>query len=89
MGTGFSDIAKQGKDDGTALQRQHRLGPNRQFTYVYRRGKRAACKDLSLLFVKSGQAKFLLALPVKKVWKTGRAKALFFSFYRQKILLRI
>lgn len=42
-----------------------------------------------VLFVKSGQAKFLLALPVKKVWKTGRAKALFFSFYRQKILLRI
>jgi len=37
-----------------------------------------------VLFVKSGQAKFLLALPVKKVWKTGRAKALFFSFYRQK-----
>ena len=44
---------------------------------------------LRVLFVKSGQAKFLLALPVKKVWKTGRAKALFFSFYRQKILLRI
>lgn len=39
---------------------------------------------LRVLFVKSGQAKFLLALPVKKVGKTGRAKTLFFSFYRQK-----
>lgn len=67
MGTGFSDIAKQGKDDGTALQRQHRLGPNRQFTYVYRRGKRAACKDLSLLFVKSSHQKRIGFSVSKKV----------------------
>ncbi len=67
MGTGFSDIAKQGKDDGAALQRQHRLGPNRQFAYVYRRGKRVACKDLSLLFVKSGRQKRIGFSVSKKV----------------------
>ena len=38
-----------------SLQRQNRLGPNRQFNYVYRRGKRASCKNLSLLFVKNRQ----------------------------------
>ena len=37
------------------LQRQNRLGQTRQFNYVYRRGKRASCKEMSLLFVKSSQ----------------------------------
>lgn len=37
------------------MQRQNRLGPNRQFTYVYRRGKRASCKELSLLYVRNKQ----------------------------------
>lgn len=37
------------------MQQQNRLGPNRQFNYVYRRGKRAACRDLSLMFVKNQQ----------------------------------
>ena len=37
------------------MQRQNRLGPNRQFTYVYRRGKRASCKELTLLWVRSNQ----------------------------------
>lgn len=37
------------------MQRQHRLGPNRQFSYVYRRGKRAASKDLTLLYVRNKQ----------------------------------
>jgi ribonuclease P protein component len=31
------------------------LGPNRQFTYVYRRGQRASCRDLTLLYVRSNQ----------------------------------
>ncbi len=31
------------------------MGPNRQFSYVYRRGKRASSRDLSLLFVKNSQ----------------------------------
>ena len=31
------------------------MGANRQFNYVYRRGKRASCKNLSLLFVKNRQ----------------------------------
>ena len=35
------------------MQRQHRLGQTRQFNYVYRRGKRASCKELSLLYVKN------------------------------------
>ena len=38
-----------------ALQKQNRLGANRQFNYVYRRGKRASCKELSLLYVRSNQ----------------------------------
>ena len=29
------------------VQRQYRLGANRQFSYVYRRGKRVSTKDLS------------------------------------------
>ena len=37
------------------MQRQNRLGPNRQFSYVYRRGKRASCKEMSLLYVRSNQ----------------------------------
>ena len=47
--------AQPGKDDGKVVQRQNRLGPNRQFSYVYRRGKRASTKDLTLLFVKNRQ----------------------------------
>ena len=35
------------------MQRQNRLGPNRQFNYVYRRGKKASCKEMSLLYVRS------------------------------------
>ena len=37
------------------MQQQHRLGPNRQFSYVYRRGVRASCHDLTLLYVRSAQ----------------------------------
>lgn len=36
-----------------AVQRQNRLGQNRQFNYVYRRGKKASCRELSLLYVRS------------------------------------
>lgn len=35
------------------MQRQNRLGSNRQFNYVYRRGKKASCKELSLLYVRN------------------------------------
>ena len=31
------------------------MGANRQFNYVYRRGKKASCRELSLLFVKNNQ----------------------------------
>ena len=37
------------------MQKQNRLGPSRQFNYVYRRGKRASCKEMSLLYVKNSQ----------------------------------
>jgi ribonuclease P protein component len=37
------------------LQKQYRLCHNRQFGYVYRRGARASCKDLTLIYAKSGQ----------------------------------
>lgn len=37
------------------MQRQNRLGPNRQFNYVYRRGKKASCRELSLLYVRNNQ----------------------------------
>jgi len=36
-----------------AVQRQNRLSQNRQFNYVYRRGKKASCKEMSLLYVRS------------------------------------
>ena len=39
------------------MQRSCRLGPNRQFTYVYRRGKRVSTKDLTLLYVRHKQKK--------------------------------
>lgn len=59
MGTGFSRYqpksAQPGKDDGKVVQRQNRLGPNRQFSYVYRRGKRVSTRDLTLLYVKNRQ----------------------------------
>lgn len=34
------------------MQRQYRLSQNRQFSYVYRRGTRASCRDISILHVK-------------------------------------
>lgn len=37
------------------MQRQNRLGQTRQFNYVYRRGKKASCKELSLIYVRSNQ----------------------------------
>ena len=37
------------------MQRQNRLGPNRQFSYVYRRGRRASTRDLTLMYVKNRQ----------------------------------
>ena len=37
------------------MQKQNRLGANRQFNYVYRRGKRASCRELSLLYVRNNQ----------------------------------
>lgn len=37
------------------MQQQHRLNRNRQFSYVYRRGTRASCREITLLYVRSSQ----------------------------------
>ncbi|MBN1777190.1 MAG: ribonuclease P protein component [Clostridiales bacterium] len=37
------------------MQKQYRLCQTRQFSYVYRRGMRASCKDLTLIYAKSRQ----------------------------------
>ena len=37
------------------MQKQYRLCHNRQFGYVYRRGMRASCQDVTLIFAKSRQ----------------------------------
>ncbi len=37
------------------MQKQYRLCLNRQFSYVYRRGMRTSCKDLTLIYARSGQ----------------------------------
>jgi len=37
------------------LQKQYRLCRNRQFSYVYRRGTRASCKDFTLIYARSSQ----------------------------------
>lgn len=39
------------------MQKQYRLGSNRQFQYVYRRGKRASNRELVLVYVKSSRKK--------------------------------
>ena len=37
------------------MQRQHRLCRNRQFSYVYHRGVRASCRDLTLIYARNAQ----------------------------------
>ncbi|HPR77013.1 MAG TPA: ribonuclease P protein component [Candidatus Limiplasma sp.] len=37
------------------MQKQHRLGRSRQFGYVYRRGAKASCRELTLLYIKNPQ----------------------------------
>ncbi len=39
------------------MQRQYRLGQNRQFAYVYRKGVRVSSKDLTLLYVRNARRK--------------------------------
>lgn len=35
------------------MQKQYRLCRNRQFSYVYHRGKRASCKDITLIYARN------------------------------------
>ncbi|NLD82608.1 MAG: ribonuclease P protein component [Clostridiales bacterium] len=37
------------------MQRQYRMRKNSQFRYVYKKGKGAACRELSLGYVKGGR----------------------------------
>ena len=37
------------------MQRQYRLCRNRQFSYVYHRGVRVSCKELTLIYARNGQ----------------------------------
>jgi ribonuclease P protein component len=37
------------------LQKQYRLCRNRQFSYVYRRGMRASCKDITLIYARNAR----------------------------------
>ena len=37
------------------MQKQYRLCRNRQFSYVYRRGMRASCKDLTLIYARNAR----------------------------------
>ena len=37
------------------MHKQYRLRQNRQFSYVYRRGMRASCRDLTLIYARSRQ----------------------------------
>jgi len=39
------------------VERSYRLQKNKQFQYVYRRGKSAACKDLVLIFAKGSKTR--------------------------------
>ena len=51
------------------MQQRYRLSKNREFQYVYRRGKSVACKDAVLVYVRSGRQK--IGFSVSK--KTGNA----------------
>lgn len=44
-------------NEGFCLQRTYRLQKNRQFQYVYRRGKSAACKEIIILHAKGAGLK--------------------------------
>lgn len=37
------------------MQQQHRLSRNRQFNYVYRKGMKTSCRELTLLYVRNSQ----------------------------------
>ena len=37
------------------MQKQYRLCRNRQFSYVYRRGMRASCRDITLIYARNAR----------------------------------
>ena len=51
------------------MQQQHRMRKNSQFRYVYKKGQGAACRELSLGYVKGGR--LLAGFSVSK--KIGKA----------------
>ena len=51
------------------MEQQHRLRKNSQFRYVYRKGKGAACREMSIGFIRG--PKLLVGFAVSK--KIGNA----------------
>ncbi len=69
------------------MQRQYRLSQNRQFSYVYRRGTRASCKDISILHVKNQQKRvgFSVSKKVGVAVVRNRTKRRLRECFRQRM----
>lgn len=69
------------------MQRQYRLGPDRQFRYVYRRGCRVSGKDITLLYVRSRQKRvgFSVSKKVGGAVVRNRTKRLLREVFRPRM----